>query len=94
MDKQKSKQLSQLIDCSNTMLRCAEDDDWDDVIEAETLRDDLIKALFAMPPVAQDIKEVADATKVILGINEMLKVHALCALYSVNSSTESTCQWY
>ena len=40
MDKQKSKQLSQLIDCSNAMLRCAENDDWDDVIEAEILRDD------------------------------------------------------
>lgn len=94
MDKQKSKQLSQLIDCSNTMLRCAENNDWDDVIEAETLRHDLIKALFATPSVAQDIKEVADATKAIRGINEMLKVHALCMIYRVNNGIESTYHWY
>ena len=94
MDKQKSKQLSQLIDCSNAMLRCAENDDWNDVIEAEILRDDLIKALFSTPSVAQDLNEITDAIREIQGINEMLKVHALCMMHRVDNGTKPMYQWY
>ena len=89
MDQQKSKQLSQLIECSNKMLKCAEVGDWDDVIEAEILRHDLIKALFSSPALAQDANEIDKATREILRINEMLKDHAMGMLYKVNSGIES-----
>ena len=89
MEKKKTKQLSQLIDCSNAMLKSAEQGDWDEVIEAEVLRHDLIKAMFSTPSMAKDVKEISDATKEVMRINEMLKDHALRMMYRVNSGIES-----
>ena len=89
MDKNKSRQLSQLIECSNKMLKNAESGNWDDVIEAEELRHDLIKALFSTPAVASDVREISGATREIMRINEMLKGHALKMMYKVNSGLDS-----
>ena len=89
MKHNKAKQISQLIDHSNAMLKSAEQGDWDEVIEAETLRHDLIKALFSTPSMAKDVKEISDATREIMRINEMLKDHALHMMYRVNSGLES-----
>ncbi len=56
----KAQDLQQLIALSRTMLEKAQEDSWDDVIDLEAERSELIKVFFS-EPVQQEYTDVVEA---------------------------------
>ena len=69
----KSKQLLNALEHSETMLKDAEAGNWDKVIDMETQRSELLKNLFSSSYGKADIVDIDNKIKKIIDINNRLE---------------------
>lgn len=81
-------QLNELLEHNHAMLEDAQTGQWDKVIEAEVLRNTLLKNLYSTTGVA-DIPGISKATGEMLSINQQLEQLATAAKNTAASDTLS-----
>lgn len=69
----KTKQLLNVVECSETMLKDAEAGNWDKVIDIEVKRSELLEQLFSSPCQDNNIEEMDDKIRQIIDINKKLE---------------------
>ena len=75
----KSKQLLNALEYSETMLQDAKSGNWDKVIEMEVQRDELFKKLFSSPYGNDNVTDINNKINKIIDINnkiEAVVIHA------------------
>ena len=75
----KNKQLKDAISCSETMLKDAESGNWNRVMEIEVQRSELLEKLFSTSHQGNDVVEMDDKIRKIIGINKKLEEIAINA---------------
>lgn len=75
----KSKQLKDVINCSETMLKNAEAGNWDSVMEIEVQRSELLEKLFATSHHDNNVDEMDSKIRKIIDINKKLETIAISA---------------
>ncbi len=69
----KSKQLLNALEHSETMLKDAEAGNWDKVVGMETQRSELLKKLFSSPSADDNVADIDNKIKKIIDINNKLE---------------------
>jgi len=85
----KTKQLQNVMDCSETMLREAELGDWEKVINIESQRSTLLETLFSSSCQSNNIEGMDEKIKKIIAINTQLETLTLEARDSAGKDISS-----
>lgn len=92
----KSKQLLDVVEYSEAMLKDAEAGNWDKVIVFEAQRSELLEKLFSNPSGNKNVEDINNKIRKILGINKKIETIAANArentrneMYSINKGRQA-----
>ena len=83
-----NEQMTELLEHNHEMLKDAQEGQWDEVIEAEVLRNTMMKSFYSTRGVAE-MPDIHNATNEMLSINRELEQLANAAKHTVAGETQS-----